>query len=35
VRLTSNGYEMPPTGPSVDGIDLPLPDADRPATKRK
>jgi hypothetical protein len=35
VRLTSNGYEMPPTGPSVDGIDLPLPDADEPAGTRK
>nr|WP_166179932.1 nuclear transport factor 2 family protein [Altererythrobacter segetis] len=26
VRLTSNGYEMPPTGPSIDGIELTLPD---------
>ena len=26
VRLTSNGYEMPPTGPSIDGIQLTLPD---------
>jgi hypothetical protein len=25
VRLTSNGYQMPPTGPSVDGIELTLP----------
>ena len=26
VRLTSNGYQMPPTGPAVDGIELTLPD---------
>ena len=26
VRLTSNGYQMPPTGPSVDGVELTLPD---------
>lgn len=25
VRLTSNGYQMPPTGPAVDGIELTLP----------
>ncbi len=25
VRLTSNGYQMPPTGPSVDGVQLTLP----------
>jgi len=25
VRLTSNGYQMPPTGPSIDGIEIPLP----------
>jgi hypothetical protein len=25
VRLTSNGYQMPPTGPSVDGVELTLP----------
>jgi hypothetical protein len=32
VRLTSNGYQMPPTGPSIDGIELTLPkpeDADK------
>jgi hypothetical protein len=32
VRLTSNGYEMPPTGPSVDGVELTLPDP-KPAAK--
>lgn len=26
VRLTSNGYQMPPTGPAIDGIELTLPD---------
>jgi hypothetical protein len=25
VRLTSNGYQMPPTGPSIDGVELTLP----------
>ena len=32
VRLTSNGYQMPPTGPAVDGIELTLPN---PASARK
>lgn len=27
VRLTSNGYQMPPTGPSADGIELAMPPA--------
>jgi hypothetical protein len=31
VRLTSNGYQMPPTGPAVDGIELTLPRPDETA----
>ncbi|MBB5985580.1 nuclear transport factor 2 family protein [Sphingobium lignivorans] len=35
VRLTSNGYQMPPTGPSVDGLELGLSMRDEDGAGRK